>query len=200
VSVVVGVIHDHEMSSLTTRCLVELARRPDVSGFIFVGGGAGRLDNARNTVARRFLAKSSPWLLTVDTDMVFSSEDFEALRSVADKDTAPIVSGAYFVDEYPPRLCAARVEDGHIRSISEWKDDEVEDVEYVGAGFMLVHRRVLLELGDQPYRQDITAPDGALVGEDYAFCTRARLAGFPVKVHTGAFIGHVKPRVLGYDI
>jgi hypothetical protein len=37
---------------------------------------------------------------------------------------------------------------------------------------------------------------GKAVGEDLTFCMRAQLAGFPVQVHTGIQIGHVKSHVL----
>ena len=175
-------------------------REDQIIGAISVGGGAGRLDNARNEVAKRFMRLNSEWLLTLDTDMVFSVENFDALLASADPDFAPIVSGIYFVDERPPRAAAANTVDDSIKSISDWEDDKLIHVEWCGAGFMLIHRSVFEKLGDEPYRQDIVAPSGALVGEDYSFCERARQAGFTIQVNPSVFVGHVKPRILGFDI
>ncbi len=200
--VVLGVIHDSQMDSPFVWSLFDLTRKrgDQIIGAISVGGGAGRLDNARNEVARKFMLVNSEWLLTLDTDMVFSPEDFDALLASADPDSAPIVSGMYFVDERPPRPAAANTVGTSIKSITDWEDDKLIPVDWCGAGFMLVHRSVFEKLGDDPYRQDIVAPSGALVGEDYSFCERARQAGFTVQVDPRVFIGHVKPRVLGFDI
>ena len=197
-SVALGIIHDHEMSSLFVRCLFQLLRDRDseIAGAIFVGGGAGRLDNARNEVAKRFLTTSAEWLLTIDTDMTFQTDQFDELVGAASMDI-PIVSGLYFVDETPPRVAAARTEGKSITSISDWGSEKLVKVDWCGAGFMLIHRSVLEKLGSEPYRQDVVAPSGALVGEDYAFCHRARHAGFPVRVMPSVFVGHIKPRVLG---
>lgn len=200
--VVLGVIHDAHMDSPFVWSLFNLTRRREdqIIGAISVGGGAGRLDNARNEVAKRFMRLNSEWLLTLDTDMVFSVENFDALLASADPDFAPIVSGIYFVDERPPRAAAANTVDDSIKSISDWEDDKLIPVEWCGAGFMLIHRSVFEKLGDEPYRQDIVAPSGALVGEDYSFCERARQAGFTIQVNPSVFVGHVKPRILGFDI
>jgi GT2 family glycosyltransferase len=202
VKVVLGVIHDASMDSPFVWSLFDLIRKREnqIIGAISVGGGAGRLDNARNEVAKRFLKVQSEWLLTLDTDMVFSVENFDALLASADPDFAPIVSGIYFVDERPPRAAAANTVGDSIKSISDWEEDKLIPVEWCGAGFMLIHRSVFEKLGDEPYRQDIVAPSGALVGEDYSFCERARQAGFTIQVNPSVFVGHVKPRILGFDI
>jgi GT2 family glycosyltransferase len=198
VTVALGIIHDSQMDALFVRCLFQLLRDRDseIAGAIFVAGGAGRLDNARNEVARRFLKTSAEWLLTLDTDMTFQTDQFDALVGAGSQDT-PIVSGTYFVDESPPRVAAARTVKGTIDSISDWGEEKLVKVDWCGAGFMLIHRSVLEALGSEPYRQDVVAPSGALVGEDYAFCHRARHAGFPVRVMPSVFVGHIKPRVLG---
>ncbi len=70
------------------------------------------------------------------------------------------------------------------------------EVEHVGAGFQLVHRRVYEVLqrrhpGPLPwYAEEVYL--GAPVRKDWTFCRRARAAGFPVKVHTGVVVGHYK--------
>jgi GT2 family glycosyltransferase len=202
VSVALGIVHPPQMDSQFVKSLFGLLRDRDdeIAGAIFVPGASGRLDNSRNAVARMFLQKDTEWLLTLDTDMVFAVTDFDALCASADEQDVPIISGLYFVDERPPRAAVARTsQDGVIKSIADWDMDQLVDVDWCGAGFMLIHRSVFEKLGDEPYRQDIVAPSGALVGEDYAFCERARQAGFPIKVNPNIFIGHSKTRVLGFE-
>lgn len=201
-SVVVGIMHGGEMCSLMVKSLIQLMRDRDaqIKGFIFQEGGAGRLDRNRNAVARRFLGTKADWLLTIDTDQYFTTQHFDTLMAAADPQDSPIMCGIIFVNDRPPRAnCGMRYE-GSIRALDDWQDDTVMQVDYAGSGFMLIHRSVFEKLGDEPYRQDVTTENGELIGEDYAFCHRAREAGFPVKVHTGVFIGHIKPRVLGYDL
>jgi len=199
-SVAIGIVHGQDFTAPFVRSWTTLLRdRPlAVQGVIFTQGVAGRLDNSRNEVAARFMRRDVEWLLTIDTDIVFRAEDFDAL--VASGDWAnPVVTGCYFVDEKPPRLAAARTEGMLIKSLEDWKEDALEPVDWCGAGFMLIHRSVFEAIGPNPYRQDVLAPNGDLVGEDYAFCHRAREKGFPIMLNTAVFLGHVKPRVLGWD-
>jgi hypothetical protein len=195
VTIALGIIHGDRMDSPFVHSLARLMGSRDVAP-IFVRGGAGRLDNSRNEVVRVFLETSAQRLLWLDTDMVFHPEHYDALAARQH----PIVSGLYFVDSLPPRAAAANTAtDGGIRSISDWKDGELVGVDWCGSGFMLADRVVYEKLGKDCYRQDVVAPSGSLVGEDYAFCQRAREAGFEVVVDTSVFVGHVKPRILGWE-
>jgi GT2 family glycosyltransferase len=201
--VVLGTVYDSTMDSQFVWSLFELVRqrRENIAGAISVEGYSGRLDTARNYIAKKFIEGTTcDWLLTLDTDMVFTPEDFDTLLASADPVERPIVSGIYFVNERPPRAAAANTVGKSIVSVPDWKEDELFPVDYCGAGFMLIHRSVLEKVGENPYRQDITSPSGALVTEDYAFCERAREAGFQVQVNPQVFLGHIKRFVLGYEM
>lgn len=201
--VVLGTVYDSTMDSQFVWSLFELVRqrRDNIAGAISIEGFSGRLDTARNYIAKRFVEDTTcDWLLTLDTDMVFTPEDFDALLASADRDFAPIVSGIYFVNERPPRAAAANTVGDSIKSVPDWEEGKLFQVDWCGAGFMLIHRSVLEKVGDDPYRQDVTSPSGALVTEDYAFCHRAREAGFTVQVNPDVFLGHIKRFVLGYEM
>jgi GT2 family glycosyltransferase len=201
--VVLGVVYDSVMDAPFVWSLFELTRqrRENVAGAISIEGFSGRLDAKRNHVAKQFLERTTcDWLLTLDTDMVFTPEDFDTLLASADPVERPIVTGIYFVNERPPRAAIANLVDGSIKSVPDWEEHKLFPVDYCGSGFMLIHRSVLEKLGDDPYRQDIASPSGTLVTEDYAFCERAREAGFPVHANPDVFIGHVKKFVLGYEM
>ena len=122
----------------------------------------------------------------------FLPEDLDGLMA----SRGDVRSGIYFVDSKPPRPAMANITDGYVKAPTDWPDDVI-DVDYCGAGFMLIDRDVLEAIGPQPYRQDHTAPNNDLLGEDYAFCQRARENGFSLTVNTKVFLGHIKPRVLG---
>lgn len=188
------------------RCLLALkAQRPDlIDQTIMVPGGPGNFDVARNKVAAFFLENSdAEWLLTVDTDMVFSPEHLDALLDRGVK----VVSGTYFVDDKPPRPCFGRRDPlGYVKTVMEWDEGELIEVDAVGGGFMLIHRSALLDIG-QPdnerggpwYRQDAIGAAQQVLEPDHAFCQRVQMAGHKVHVDTAVFVGHTKPRILGYE-
>ena len=161
---------------------------------------------ARNHVAGQFLDRGrEPWLLMLDTDIVFGPELLTRLAATADAQERPLVTGLYLTTTRggPPlvpmiydRDPAARPEFTPRRS---WEPDEITEVDGCGAGCLLVHRRVLEAIGaasGPSWFTEITR-DGRLYGEDLSFCLRAAAAGFAIHADTGARAGHVKPAVLG---
>jgi hypothetical protein len=207
VKVALGVVHDAMVDAIWVGCLLRMkAERPDlIDQTIMVEGGPGSFDVARNKVAEFFLEKTkATHLLTVDTDMVFTSEHLDQLL---ERDVS-VVSGAYFVNDKPPRPCFNRRDErGFFRPVSDWEEDELIEVDALGHGFCLIRRDVLTDIG-QPdphdrggpwYRQDAVGASGQVLEPDYAFCQRAQQAGHKVHVDTRVFVGHNKPRVLGYE-
>jgi hypothetical protein len=94
---------------------------------------------------------------------------------------------------------AARLIDG-VTTYLEKVPEGVEEVDYIGTGMLLLHRGVLERMREDPIREDpagmpwfaYDVVDSELHAEDYTFCHRARLHGYPVKVHGGVVVGHCK--------
>jgi len=204
VTVAIGVVHDELIHARFMLCLLALKTQRPGAPTIMVPGGPGNFDVARNKVASFFLENTKcSHLLTVDTDMVFTPD---MLKSLLKRDVGA-VSGAYFVNDTRPRPCfGRRDETGVIRTVTDWEEGELFEVDAVGGGFMLIHRDVLTAIGPPDsdrggpwYRQSAYGASGSMLEPDHAFCQRVQQAGHKVYVDAGVFVGHIKPRVLGWE-
>jgi len=208
--IAIGMIYDSTMDAQFVKCLLRLSRqRPYVKEILYCESGGGNLDKGRNVLVQKFLKSEYDWLLMLDTDQYFNPEDVDRLLESARERKAGVISGLYFANERPPRPAIYRwTEEGRAKSFTEWEDHEVIEVDGVGAGFLLVHRQVYEALNDPTqyagrggswFTQNMTGPQGQLLNEDSSFCARVRDAGYKILVDTDVFIGHIKPRVLGFE-
>ena len=210
--VVVSWLFPSDVSGLFTVSLANLLgydahhkrRIIDGGGLIPITSGPN-LSTARNGQARQFLEdQTAEWLLIVDSDMTFDPDSVDALIAEADPVKAPIVGGLCFGktdtrDEllYWPTIYRY---DSELRAqrLTEWPENTMLQVSATGTAFLLIHRTVLETM--QAKFKD-RAPwvwfesllfDGREFSEDHTFCLRAQQCGFPIHVHTGVEIGHVK--------
>src|SRR5574342_753669 len=72
------------------------------SRLILINGGCADLAGSRNKLVRIFLSSQAQWLLFVDSDMVWTPQDWERLRDSALENKALFVSGLYMVANDPP--------------------------------------------------------------------------------------------------
>lgn len=175
-----------------------------------------RIAEARSQIVDLFAGKDADWLLMIDDDMQWTPADVKLLLSVASRDERPIVGGLCFSHDaasgpYAVRPTLWRVTDrsGTVELIRDYPKGELVEVDSTGAAFLLVHRQVFAKMrakfgklpsgADNPYPyfvEGLVTGAGVALGEDSAFCARARSMGIPIFVHTGARIGHVKTVVL----
>lgn len=168
----------------------------------------------RNSLVHHFLYETqAKWLLLVDTDMVWQPDAVELLLAAADPQKAPIVGGLCFGQDRAsgrllPTLYDHSPNSGRFHRISPWlaegfvRTGGVVQVGGTGAAFLLVHRDVFVAIGEKhsvayPWFQETETSTGDQISEDLTFCQRAAAAGFPLYVHTGARIGHIKDRAVG---
>lgn len=133
---------------------------------------------ARERVCQKALDMGLDWIMMVDSDMVIPSDTVHRLLA----HNLPIVSGLAFKRSPPYQCCAyERVEetDGgwFLRALREWPEGLME-VAGVGTACILI-RREALEAIPQPWFFPVPG-----LGEDLAFCDRARKAGIPIRVDT----------------
>ena len=174
--------------------LVDLARRPDAPTVDIVAGYP--VDRVRNHICRRFLESDAEYLLMIDDDVVPPSTVLDMAGH--DKDVvaglcyAYVPSTGYYVVAYlpkdrdgrrPPRLPLGTGIEG--RGLVE--------VELAGTACMMVHRRVL-EAVEPPYFAMELDDERLLLrdSEDFAFCRKARAAGFSVWLDTDQPCGHLR--------
>jgi GT2 family glycosyltransferase len=192
---------------------LQRASKTVVDNFIYIRSGPN-IAGPRNEAVARFLTEyRAPWLLMVDTDMVFTPDTLDRLVAAADPKERPIMGG----------LCYAETNDGEIRptlyelapdqsgdgSIAfawydVWPENAPFHVGATGTACLLVHRTVFERVASGFGKVDRVWPwfrestnGRRRLGEDLTFCIRAGLAGIPIYVHTGVQVGHMKSTMFG---
>lgn len=217
--IVIGHVTDENISHIFYTSMTALLtfRLPQIRNRVIVAqGDAGHLDVGRNKVVEAFLKTPYPWLLWIDTDMAFNPREFDLVFELADEEERPMVSALYFKNGNPPGPCAfvntfhngaSTPADGmvHADEIEIPEDREPVEVDGVGFGFVLIHRRVFEEVAEEfgpthPHRpwfdQSDYGPYSEPPSEDLSFCHRVRALNIPIWLHPRAVVGHVKNRVL----
>jgi hypothetical protein len=172
--------------------------------------GYAAVDAARNQMATDALAQGFDELMWVDSDVVFRPEDVERLRS----HRLPLVCGLYAKKSKREMACAFLP--GTPKVVFGPHGGLVE-VLYAGFGFTLTRRELhetmqrTLNLPDcnaafgerlVPYFQPLVVPQGAgfwYLGEDYAFCERARQCGAKVIADATIRLWHVGTYRFGWE-
>lgn len=214
-NVVVGYVHPDLIHARFATSLFELLvhKGPNSIDAVLSEESGPLIATARNGIVRRFLDEQrAPWLLMVDTDMVFAADALDRLLNVADQRTAPIVGALCWsqtaAGDQPTLYELVPHEDGAaaFARYTTWPEDALMPVGGTGAAFLLIHRYVLekIERGWAPGRRDVIWPwfrESAMgsraMGEDLTFCLRVKSAGYPIHVDTGVQVGHLKTTMLG---
>ena len=175
----------------------------------------GSAPQARNRIVR-LLEKD--WLFFMDADQTFHPDTLNRLLSWG----LPIVSGLYFKSpgEPIPHAYKYKYYDGLHLYISKadevssyllrYKDElskalpstilparrtDLIECDGVGAGCLLIHRRVFEAIKDPWFEY----PEGKLSGEDFDFCRKAQTAGFRIFVDPGVLCGHEQRDITGHQ-
>jgi hypothetical protein len=210
--IAVGYVHGGTVRAEFLASMLAVARKSGGARVdVFLDAPSGpNISEARNLTVRRFLEDyRAPWLLMVDTDMVFTPSDVDRLVQAADPLRRPVLGALCYsqdgtTGEKRPTMYELVQEDGGQVGFCRykiWPQDACMPVSATGAAFLLIHRDALTAIekasGDRAapwFRESVIG--SALVGEDMTFCLRAGAAGIPVHVHTGVTVGHVKTTVL----
>lgn len=120
-------------------------------------------------------------ILMIDTDIVFSPEDVSRLVETMKKTGAAIVSGCY-KEGYPPHSFALR--DMALNPMPQLQSLEPFEVGACGMGFCLIDRAAF----DCSFEPDFKNH----VGEDIAFCGRARAQGLKIFADPSVVVEHLR--------
>lgn len=171
--------------------------------------GLGLLSKSRNILVKNFLDNSkNDWLFMVDADEYITPDAFNKLVNLADRRTAPAISGLYFAANFsedqelqPVPLIFVNDPELGIQPYFDYPHNKVVEIYAAGTGCLMIHRSVLerlRELGEEAYGRDWAwFMDGPIGGnkwlsEDLVFCDRINQAGFKMFAHTGAVLPHHK--------
>lgn len=163
--------------------------------------GFSAIDQARNEMAAAALADGFDELLWIDSDIGFAVESVEMLRA----HQLPVVCGIYA--RKGQRVLACHVRPGTERVVFGVGGGLLE-IQYAATGFLLCRREVYEKVGADlpvcneihgapivPYFLPMVIPDGQggqwYIGEDFAFCERARRCGFSIMADTRIRLQHI---------
>lgn len=171
------------------------------------------VDRTRSEVATAALLEGFDELMWIDSDVVFEADDVNRMRAHA----LPIVAGVY-AKKGSGGLAVHLERDA--RELRVGEGGGLTRVRYVGAGFLLTRRAVYMDIAQTfslpvcntrfgvpivPYFLPMVIPEQATaggywyLGEDYAFCERARQAGHAIMVDSAIRLGHVGTYVYGWE-
>lgn len=177
---------------------------------VWRGRGYAQVDVARNQLATDALAAGFDELMWVDSDVEFDPAAVARLRGHG----RPFVCGVY--PKKGPREFACALLP-NTRELRFGPAGGLVELLYCGFGFALTRRPVFDAVRERfqlpvcnqrynrplvPYFQPMTVADGAghwYLGEDYAFCERARRCGFPVFADTTVRLWHLGQYRYGWE-
>jgi hypothetical protein len=147
-------------------------------------------DHARNAGCEKVLELDFQWLFFLDDDVIPPSDTILRLMS----HNKPIVSGIYY-RRSPPILPVMlnKTSEGK-KWISEYKVPDLLEVDFVGAGCILIHSDVFRKIS-RPWfewkvdRYDLPIEDR--LSEDFSFCELARKSGYKILVDTSIHCRHI---------
>lgn len=186
------------------RSLVELAKRGYVVRRM---SGHSAIDVARSIMASEALADGFDELMWIDSDVAFSPDDFERLRA----HDVPIVCGIY--PKKGQRELACHAAPG-TKEIVFGEGGGIIPLRFAATGFLHTRREVYERMverlslprcnvrfgsGFYPYFLPMVlsepsaerGTDHWYLGEDYAFCERARQSGFDILADTTIRLSHI---------
>jgi hypothetical protein len=192
------------------RALIELAKTGwDVRRM----AGNSAIDLARSMMATEVLDQGYEDILWVDADIAFTVDSVEKLRG----HKLPIACGLY-AKKGQRELAAYLLPE--TKEVVFGEAGGLLEVRYVGAGFVLTRREVYEDIRDKleikrvntrwgagfyPFFQPLViedpAKEGALwyLGEDFAFCERARRAGHTIFADTTVRLLHIGRYGFGWE-
>ena len=162
---------------------------PQTAGWTTISGMP--FDHGRNLCAQRCLENNFEYLMFLDDDVIVPPDAY--VKLLAHK--ADIISGLYMRRTEPICPVMMRVQpNGQASWVANFPVGETIEVDYVGAGCLLIHRRVLEKM-QKPWfewacgREDFQPSHRT--SEDYYFCRKAKELGFRVQVDTSIQCTHI---------
>ncbi len=188
----------HTSSGIEPECeraLTQLEQR----GFEVRRRSLGVIDLSRNLMASQAVRDGFEHIMFIDSDIGFEPNDVLTLRA----NRLPICAGIY--PKKAERAIASNLLPG-THQVVFGKQGGIMEIAYAAAGFLFVHRDVYVALEETlplcnetfgmpfyPYFMPMVAEDKGkpwYLGEDFAFCERARKAGFKIHADTTIRLRH----------
>lgn len=159
----------------------------------------------RFNILTDFLDKTdSDWLLCVDSDIIFSSQQLEKLWNLR-SDERQVLMGVYFLLSKPSKTLPQIIPsiynvtgeegDGQASSVHPLPINQIIKVDRAGFGFLLISRDVIKKvLGPDRINPFVSRQisNSTIVGEDFAFFENLEKHKINSYCHTGIVVLHEK--------
>jgi len=195
-----AILITHGVLGIEPECERALQRLAE-SGYTVRRKAGGAIDLVRSQMSFDAMRDGFEEVMWIDADVAFDPADVDRLRA----HDLPIASGIY--PKKGERALASNLLPG-TKSLTFGEEGGLVRIAYAAAGFLLVQRRVFEAL-DQvlprcneayghpvvPYFMPTVGEDDQgrpwYLGEDFAFCARARRVGFDVWADTRIRLEHI---------
>lgn len=156
---------------------------------------------ARNELAMKAIQMGADYIFWLDSDMVFEPDLMTRMFKTLEEKSADFVSGLYF-KRFPPYEPVAYskfdiVNDEIVTEKMTEVPTEITSVGGVGFGCVLMSTAMALAVFNE--YNTMFAPIGN-VGEDIAFCYRAKTLGYDILLDPSIRCGHVGHYVVTEDL
>lgn len=189
------------MEPETMQCIMNMIRlsKHDISWRLKIGDGL--ISRVRNICGQEIVDSDADYLMFIDDDIVWDVNDNPIDRLV--EKNKDIVGGVYVtrsMDHHPVIRTLATQEskiNKEEKIVKTEITDELQEVVYIGTGFLLIKRSCLAEVYNKHHYPFMPLEDetGEYLSEDYAFCYRARALGFKVYADTSINLGHIGKQI-----
>lgn len=188
-SVTIGTPHGRDLTPEYVVSLIGMLRgNPNQLGIVFYESCLVHV--GRNSIAQKVF---TDYLLFIDSDIEFPVWGLERLIS-HNKD---IVGGMYFKKGTPHSPLVYEV-NGLDHKCIQNPPSELFECDGIGTGFLLIKKKVLKDLFEKKFVAKngfpfnfIQKPDGNDIGEDLAFCLRAKKKGYKIWCDPSIPLKHV---------
>lgn len=185
-----------QVDSRFAQCLAMLEKVGDVAVSFSIGS---LVYQSRNRLATEGMRMGADYILWLDSDMLFPADTLKRLLS--DREKGDVVTGLYFrrTPPFTPTLFETLEISDEGKAHSDFVYLPKDDVfEVAGCGFGCVLTPVPVVMDVLAKYHTCFDPIGG-VGEDLAFCFRARQLGYKVVCDQTLTLGHVGHTVITRD-
>ncbi len=195
----------------------EDSKKRNLIDMVFSTSSGAAVALGRNILFRDFLdISTSPWLLMVDADTLWTADKIYELYDIATKNEVKVLSGTYFINlncskgcpHVQPSIYKYEQRNGKKESIFvdvlENQDKEIIEIDWAGLGALLIHRSVLEDtkevgLDGEPFWCAEALVDGSFSGEDHYFFSILKKKGHKVYGTLKVIVGHGKKQILTFE-
>ena len=185
------------MPVVTCQSLVGLAMPGDTNVVFSIGS---LVHDARNKLANAALENGAKYVLWLDSDMVWNPDLLAKLEAAMEESGADIVSAMCRMRKAPYSLVQYKTLEekadgsGWVLEPLETEPEGIQEIDACGFGGVLMKTDILAAV-KEIYGNPFDMPEG--LGEDLAFCYRARMLGAKIVCDGRIRMGHVGTTIIG---